>query len=161
MMKAGIDLYCSKGTAEALKLTGHRLHIIDGQFHVGAWTILPFKTIHDAADPLGFLMAKGNERLVFATDTAYIPNRFAGLTHIMVEANHSLDLLKANTPSSDLRRSIIQNHMSLETVIDFLKANDLSDLQEIWLLHLSASNSDAQLFKRKIQETTGKVVKIA
>ena len=151
----------SRGTAEALKLTGHRLHIIDGQFHVGAWTILPFNTIHDAAEPLGFLLASGNERLVFATDTAYIPNRFAGLTHIMIEVNYSLKLLKANTPSSELRQLVIQNHMSLETAVDFFRANDLAQVEEIWLLHLSDINSNAELFKRRVQEVTGKVVQVA
>lgn len=44
---------------------------------------------------------------------------------------------------------------------DFLKANDLRHVQEIWLLHLSDGNSDADRFKREIQELTGKPVYIA
>jgi len=43
-------------------------------------------------------------------------------------------------------------------VLDFLRANDLSQVRKIYLLHLSDSNSDAKLFKLKVQEVTGKEV---
>ena len=168
MVKAGVDCYMSCGTAEALAVTGHRVHIIEArrQFRVGTWAILPFETVHDAREPLGFLMAKQmGEKLLFATDTAYIAHRFEGLTCIMIEANYSMDILSRNVRggaiSSELRRLVIQNHMSLETLKAMLRANDLSQVEEIWLLHLSDVNSDAKLFKGKIQEISGVPVYIA
>jgi phosphoribosyl 1,2-cyclic phosphodiesterase len=96
MMKAGIDCYMSQGTAEALRVSGHRLHIVKAkqQFRVGTWTILPFDTVHDASEPLGFLLASGKEKLLFATDTSYIRYRFKGLTHIMIEANYQREILE-------------------------------------------------------------------
>jgi len=170
LMKAGIDCYMSQGTADALKLDGprilnereYRLHIIRArwQFKIGTWDIKPFSAHHDAAEPLCFLMAGRSGRLLFATDTAYIAHRFEGLTHLMIEANYSAPLLKDNTPASDLRRSILQDHMSLETLIRMLRANDLTKVEEIYLLHLSNNNSDAAMFKRRIQEVTGKPVYI-
>jgi len=162
-MQAGIDLYCSKGTAEALGLDGHRLHVIQalGQFTIGTWTILPFDTVHDAREPLGFLMASGDTKILFATDTAYVKYRFRGLTHLLVEANYSLDLLRDNTSEPSLRRSIIQNHMSLQNLESFFAVNDLSAVEEIWLLHLSNANSDAEGFKRRVQEVTGAMVFVA
>jgi phosphoribosyl 1,2-cyclic phosphodiesterase len=51
--------------------------------------------------------------------------------------------------------------MSLKTVKDMLRANDLSQVKEIHLLHLSDRNSSAKLFKKEIQELTGKPVYIA
>jgi len=75
MMKAGIDCYMSQGTAEALEVSGHRLHIIKAkqQFRIGTWTILPFETQHDAAEPLGFLLAnRDGDKMLYATDTYYI-----------------------------------------------------------------------------------------
>ena len=59
MMRASVNCYMSQGTVEALGLSGHRLHIIKArqQFSIGTWTILPFETQHDAAEPLGFLLA--------------------------------------------------------------------------------------------------------
>ena len=53
------------------------------------------------------------------------------------------------------------SHFSLENVKDFLRANDLSRVQEVWLLHLSDGNSDAERFKKEIMEVVGRPVYIA
>lgn len=168
LMKAGIDCYMTQDTAEALEVSGHRLHIIRAkqQFRLGSWTILPFDVAHDAVEPIGFLLAnRAGDKLLYATDTYYIRYRFQGLTHIMIECNYSLDILKANVEtglvSAELKNRILKSHFSLENVKKFLQANDLSVVQEIWLLHLSDGNSDANRFKREIQELTGKMVFIA
>jgi len=168
LMKAGIDCYMSQGTAETLGVSGHRLHIIKArqQFRLGAWTILPFETQHDAAEPLGFLMANSaGEKLLYATDTYYIRYRFQGLTHIMIECNYSMDILNKNVEAglveSALKSRILKSHFSLENVKEFLKANDLSKVQEIWLLHMSDNNSNAERFKREVMELTGKPTYIA
>jgi phosphoribosyl 1,2-cyclic phosphodiesterase len=168
IMRVGIDCYMSRGTAEALGISGHRLNIIKAkqQFRIGTWTILPFETQHDAAEPLGFLLAnKTWEKLLYATDTFYIRYRFQGLTHIAVECNYSLDILRANVEAGlvepALKSRILKSHFSLENVKRFLQANDLSKVQGIWLLHLSDGNSDEKRFKREIQELTGKMVFVA
>jgi len=168
MMKAGVNCYMSQGTVESLGIDGHRIHVIKAkqQFQLGTWTILPFETQHDAAEPLGFLMVnQGGDKLLYATDTYYIRYRFAGLTHVMIECNYSLDILRANVAAGlvepALKNRILKSHFSLEHVKDFLKANDLSKVREIWLLHLSDGNSDAERFKREIQELTGKPVYVA
>ena len=167
LMRAGVDVYASAGTMESVGLAGHRAHPVTArqQFHVGTWTVLPFETQHDAAEPLGFLLSAEGEKLLYATDTFYIRYRFAGLTHIMVECNYSPDILAANvdagTVPRELKKRLIRSHFSLENVKNFLKANDLSAVREIWLLHLSDGNSDAERFKKEIQELTGKMVFVA
>jgi phosphoribosyl 1,2-cyclic phosphodiesterase len=168
IMKAGIDCYMSQGTVETLGIDGHRIHVIKAkqQFQLGTWTILPFETQHDAAEPLGFLMVnQGGDKLLYATDTYYIRYRFRGLTHIAVECNYSMDILRANIEAGlvepALKKRILKSHFSLEHVKEFLKANDLSNVREIWLIHLSDDNSDATRFKREIQELTGKMVFVA
>ena len=165
VMKAGIDCYMSAGTAEALGISGHRLHIIKAkqQFRIGTWTILPFETQHDAAEPLGFLLANQDEdKLLYATDTYYLKYKFQGLRHIMIECNYALDILQKNvaagTVPAAVKDRVLRSHFSLEHVKGFLRANDLSDVREIWLLHLSDNNSDAERFKREIQEISGRPV---
>ena len=171
VLKAGIDCYMSEGAIEALYLTGsayrYRIHTIASkhQFKCGTWTVLPFDVEHNAAEPLGFLLASHGEKLVYATDTAYLRYRFQGLTHLMIECNYALDILRQNVEDGDLDRgvkdSVVQSHLSLETLRGFLAANDLSLVQEIWLLHLSDSNSDADRFRREVQELCGKPTYIA
>jgi phosphoribosyl 1,2-cyclic phosphodiesterase len=78
IMKAGVDIYCSQESAEALKLHGHRLHIIEPEkkFQVGSWVIYPFELKHDVMN-LGFFIGKGtSKRVLYATDTNYIHPRF-------------------------------------------------------------------------------------
>lgn len=168
VLRAGIDCYMSAGTVEALGISGHRINIIKAkqQFRIGTWTILPFETQHDAAEPLGFLMAnQTGEKLLYATDTYYIRYKFHGLTHIMVECNYSLDILKRNVEAGavpkELKSRILKSHFSLENVKKFLQANDLSKVQEIWLLHLSEQNSCEKRFKEEVQKITGKPTYIA
>jgi len=168
LAKAGVDVYASRGTMDALGLSGHRLHVIEArrQFQVGSWTVLPFDTVHDAAEPLGFLLAtRAGDKLLYATDTAYLRYRFKRLTHIMVECNYSLDIARANVQTGalnvEVKNRLVRSHFSLENVKEFLRANDLSRVEEIWLLHLSDANSDAERFRREIIEVTGKPVIVA
>lgn len=168
IMLAGVDVYASWGTFNAAHLGGHRSNVIQPlkQFNIGTWTILPFETEHDAAEPLGFLLANAaGDKLLYATDTYYVRYRFRGLSHIMVECNYSVDILRANVEAgivpAELKNRLLRSHFSLENVKEFLKANDLSKVQEIWLIHLSDGNSDAERFKREIQELTGKPTYIA
>jgi len=168
VMRAGVDVYASEGTFETLGVKGHRAKVIKAlkQFHIGSWIVLPFDTIHDASEPLGFLLAsKVGGKVLYMTDSAYCKYRFKGLTHIMVEANYSEEIIRQNAKNGiiqqTLKNRIIRNHMSIERLLDMLRANDLSQVREIWLLHLSDNNSDAERFKREIQELTGKEVYIA
>lgn len=175
VMKAGIDIYASAGTLEAAGLSDHHRSIpiqAMKQFNIGTWTILPFDVQHDVSEPLGFLLAnRSGEKLLFATDTFYIQYRFTGLTHLLIECNYSSAIVLQNIKmevDDDARRNLIhrykrllRSHFSLENVKEFIRANDLSKVREIWLIHLSDTNSDESQFKREIQELTGCPVYVA
>jgi len=168
VMKAGVDVYASAGTIEALGISGHRVRTLKvlEPVRIGTWTILPFDTVHDAAEPLGFLLASTTgAKLLYLTDSAYCKYRFKGLTHLMVEANYSAEILRRNVESGALHpaqyKRVLRNHMSLERLLEMLQANDLSQVREIWLLHLSDQNSDEKAFKRAVESATGKPVYVA
>lgn len=165
--KAGIDCYMSPGTKQELNVDHHRIHTVSGAqpFILGTWRIMPFDVNHDVSEPLGFLLAnKSGDKLLFATDTYYIKYKFKGLTHIMIEANYSMDILEKNIEKGHvpaiMKKRLVKSHFSIENVKEFFKVNDMSKVQEIWLLHLSDSNSDEELFKREIAEITGKLVHV-
>src|SRR5699024_9625093 len=111
------------------------------------------------------MQSRNGGKLLFATDTYYVRYRFTGLTHMIVGCNYSMDILEENIASGRvhkaMKRRLSKSHFSLENVKEFLKANDLSKVQEIHLMHLSNDNSDEARFKREIQELTGKPVYIA
>lgn len=169
IMRAGIDCYMSSGTMQALGASGHRIPLLcehGKQFKVGTISVVPFAVIHDAAEPMGFLIAtQASDKLVFATDTHYIQPRFQGLTHIAVECNFGADLLRQNTDAGlvhpDVAKRLWARHMSIAEVRRFLQAQDLRTVQEIHLLHLSDHNSDAESFQAEIERLTGKPVYVA
>lgn len=168
VLRAGVSVYTSDGTARSLSLSGHRVKMISArkEFTIGTWTILPFEIEHDVEEPLGFLLVnQAGEKLLFATDTYFIRYRFNGLTHIMVECNYSMQILNANIAAgrvpAAMKSRLLESHFSIENVKDFFLANDLTRVCEIWLLHLSDNNSDEELFKREIQQLTGKQVIVA
>ena len=163
MIKRGIDIYTSLGTISACGLTGHRIHAVKAQevFLIGSFTVMAFDVQHDAKEPLGFLIYSEytGEKLLFFSDSFYIKYRFPGLTHIMCECNYSLELMmdsvhRGYIPAT-LAPRIMKSHMSLEHLIQMLQANDLSNVKQIYLLHMSENNSDPQRFKEEVQKATG------
>ncbi len=162
LLKSGVDCYMSSGTAHALQLSGHRLHTVPAleQFRVGTFTVLPFQVQHDCSEPFGFLIqSDAGDKLLFITDSVYCKYRFAGLTHIMVEANYQKSILDENIASGlvpgSLRNRIIKSHFEIENVKAFLGACDLSQCREIFLIHISRTNGDPARFVDAIQSMTG------
>lgn len=167
VLGAGIRCYMSKGTKEAIGINHHRIKTVENkkQFVIGTWTILPFDVQHDVAEPFGFLLVnQAGDKLLFATDTYYIKYKFQGLTHLMIECNYCQSVLDVNEQTGrihpSMRKRVMKSHFSMENVLEFLKANDLSKLQEIWLLHLSDSNSDESLIRQEVARATGKLIHI-
>lgn len=167
-MKAGVNVYMSQGTKDALCVTGHRVVVVKAgeQINIGSWRVLPFRAEHECAEPLGFLLASNaGEKLLYLTDSCYCRHTFSGLNYILLECNYCIDIVNANATSgvipSGMKKRLVKNHMSLKTAKQFLQANDLSKVTEIHLIHLSDKNSNAERFQREVQELTGKPVYIA
>jgi phosphoribosyl 1,2-cyclic phosphodiesterase len=160
--KRGIDCYALPETFEALNLKGHRFHPIDlaKQFNIGTFRVRAFSLEHDVPNA-GFLLTNQvNEKALYITDSYYCEYRFgAGLRIIAVECNYSIDTLDPDIHPA-VKNRLYKSHFELGNLKKFLQANDLSQVQEIHLLHLSGKNSDAEGFKREIQQLSGAPVYI-
>lgn len=168
LMRAGIDCWLSDEAADHLGLTGHRLQKIQPSFtnQIGTLRVTPFDVQHDAPGPLGFVVTSVlGGSLLYVTDTPFVRYRFTGLTHVAVEANYSLEILRERLEAGSIDpaqfQRVVRNHLSIERAIELLKANDLSQVVEIHLLHLSDSNSNEDDFKRRVQRLSGKPVYVA
>lgn len=133
----------------------------------GEYEIIRIRTFdlqHDV-DCIGYCVDIGDCRVAYISDSAYCKYTLPGVTHWILECNNSRDILDENVENGtlhpSLRNRIIKSHADIDTVKKMLLANDLSKTQEIILCHLSSDNSDAERFKREIQEITGKVVTLA
>ena len=160
LMKLGVPCYMLKETAENKGIgADYFLKQMEFKkyFSIGTFTIKPLQMNHDVPCA-GFLIYSSHtkERLLYAIDTYYVPYLTKGLNYIMIEANHDVDKLTEDDRANRLYKS----HMSIQTAANYLKQCDLSQVEKIYLMHLSDENSDERLFKRCIQKITGKEVEV-
>ena len=136
------------------------------EFRIGTFRILPFEAEHDVPC-FGYQITseETGDKLIYITDTAYVKYTFSGLTHIMIEANYDEDIMLGNVRDEKIPFSLAERvagtHMSIDTLLELLRANDMTKVRQIYLLHLSDNNSDAEVFKRLVQQETGAEVYIA
>lgn len=164
-----INVFMSLGTAQALAIEKSNSVVVIKElqeYKIGDFKVLPFKVQHDAKEPLGFLINhKECGNVLFATDTFYLRYTFEHLNNIMIECNYDEDILLNNVQKGVVSKVVSdrvkRSHLSLSSCKEVLKANDLSEVNNIVLLHLSADNSDKSKFKREIEELTMKKVTIA
>ena len=163
-LAAYTTIYTSKGTFENLdnkdSLNSFKVRTVEvnKSFKLGSYIIYPFRTEHDAKEPFGFYIhsTKTNENLLFATDTYYINNRFDNLNYVMVECNYDREYLEKNPNISKGRKlRTMRSHFEINNVLEFLNANDLSNVRLVYLMHLSNGNSNAETFRKRVEEVTG------
>lgn len=144
LIAAGVPVYMSQGTADALKLEAVTMIRHGEQFTVGSIDIVPFTTFHDAAEPLGFLFKSRSDGdvLAFATDTVNLAYRFPGVNILAIEANYDREILaRSERIPEKTRHRITNSHMEIGTLCRYLHTLDLSVCREVYLLHLSDAMS--------------------
>lgn len=158
LLAAGTPVYMSQGTAEALELSETLLELAEEmesgkRFTVGTIDILPFSTMHDAKEPLGFVMQSrvDGDILAYAIDTVNVPYNFPGVNLLAVEANFEQAVLdRCEKMPEKVRHRISNTHMEIEMLCKCLKRMDLSRCREIYLLHLSDATSHEGQFIHKV-----------
>ena len=156
LIRRGMAVYMSYGTAKALENESATLIEHMEQFNVGSFDIVPFTTFHDAAEPLGFLIKSriDGDVLAFATDTVNLRYKFPGLNILAIEANYDRKILdRCEKLPEKVRHRITNSHMEIDTLCDYLRSLDLSECREIHLLHLSDAMSREEKFLRKVKGT--------
>lgn len=163
LMDSGIDIY----TGDDNDLSGHRYIKIGEkeQRQIGPFRVKSFPLVHDV-QTFGYLIEHAEcGKVCFVTDTAYCHYSFAGLNNVIIEANYCEEIMTERFLSGSLnsvvRARTMKSHMSLQSTLEFLKANDLKEVNQIVLIHLSSGNADPASFLRRTQEATGKTVRIA
>lgn len=134
-------------------------------YAVGKYKIFVLDVVHDVPC-VGFIIEHQDMgKLLFITDTMMLEYQLPRLNHIMIEANYSDEILQDNInrgaiPAA-MRERLLHSHMELQTAKGVLVENDLSDVNEIILLHLSSNNSNPTDFIKQVKEATGKPVYVA
>lgn len=147
----------TNGDSEAVKrrdVLKNRTEKIESSkdFRIGDIDFEPFSVPHDAADNFGFVAKKDGVKIATLMDfghiTTLIKDKLRSCAAIVVESNHSRDMLKTCPIYSwDLKQRILSRtgHLSNEDLSDWLTNDFDGSAQEIVLAHLSQRANEPHL----------------
>ncbi len=130
----------------------------DSTFSVGCIRATPFSLPHDAADPVGFLLAADGVRVAVACDLGEVPEalveRARGVDLLVIEANYDLRLMAVSAYPWFLKNRIIgsRGHLSNEGAAAAVVGMATGGPQDVHLVHLSDTNNLAPLARDTVRE---------
>lgn len=126
-------------------------------FSLASFSVVAFRTSHDAADPVGYVFEdETGRRIGIMTDTGTlteeIAEAIAGCDVLGIEANHDYDMLENGPYPSFLKQRIRseRGHLSNRAAGDALERLASDRLHTIVGLHLSAQNNLPRLARASI-----------
>ena len=162
---AGVPVYTSAGTGEALRAAGFAgdvRTVRDGQdVPIGALLLQPFTVPHDAREPLQLRCSDGARHLGVMTDcghlTAHATRQLAGCHALMLEANHDPDMLAAGRYPAFLKRRIAGAHGHLSNAQAAAALAQLAHeaLRTVIAAHLSEQNNLPELARTAFARALG------
>lgn len=158
--KYHVPIYATKLTIEAIKKAKNVGAIDDSlfcvikqdePFQIKDLTCNPMKISHDAVDPVGFRISKGDKKLAIATDLGtyndYTISCLEGMDMLYLEANHDVNMLQVGAYPYYLKQRILgdKGHLSNELSAKLLTKLVHRNLQGVMLGHLSKENNIPEL----------------
>ncbi len=148
----GLPVYMTKRTLAAAEPQVRKLHMAcsmecGAPFKVGALTIHPFSTSHDADDPAGFTVGLNGTKIGIATDlgiaTAMVKTHLSGCSLLVLESNHDPEMLMNGPYPWHLKQRIKgrKGHLSNFDTRDLLGSLLHDGLSHVVLAHLSEENN--------------------
>lgn len=154
-------VYATRGTRRAAGLDAISAEVrtlVPGEMErIGTFSVVPLRTSHDAAEPVGFrIVSDAGERLGIATDTGVLtPEAEEGLRDVDllgIESNHDLRMLEGGPYPGFLKARIRsdQGHLSNDCAADALECLASDRLRRVFALHRSDTNNSPTLAKRTL-----------
>ncbi len=139
----------------AILTKNNAVHIESSKdFRIGDIDFEPFSVPHDAADNFGFVAKNRGYRVATLMDfghfTTLIKQKLTGCDAIIIESNHSIDMLMTCPIYSwELKQRIASNigHLSNEDLSEWLTNDYDGSAKDIVLTHLSQKANEPHLCK--------------
>ncbi len=153
-LPSGIETYTAAGN---LPHPDH-LFVAEEPFPLGSFYITPLPLSHDATNPMGFLISHAGEKLVYVTDTGYLPAEdlpyLKGATYYIFESNHDLEMLRRSARPMSLKKRIRSDvgHLSNKEAAEYLAALVSDATRGLYLAHLSEECNTPELALRTFHE---------
>ena len=127
-------------------------------FSIKDLLIHPFSIPHDAANPCGFSISNGTNKISIATDIGHMNNsiidNLAGSSFILLESNYETELLKYSRYPYSLKKRILgpNGHLSNEDAGKTISVLAKNGVSNIALGHLSKENNFPELAYKTVLE---------
>lgn len=168
--KHRIPIYATAGTIASMMQTGTLGKMPEEIFHeiredeacvIKDIVVHPFAISHDAAQPVGFRLEHGGQKIGIATDMGqydeYIIENLQNLDALLLESNHDVNMLQVGKYPYYLKRRILgaKGHLSNESAGKLLCRLLHDNLKKVLLGHLSKENNyEALAFETVCAEVT-------
>ncbi len=156
----GVPVYATGGTIRAIRsmpkyrdIPDYLFHEIDAEkpFSLGEFKISPIPVCHDAAQPVAFRFDNSGSSVAIMTDLGKFDEKIveslSGLSGLMLEANHDVNMLQVGPYPYYLKRRILSDrgHLSNESCGKLLSRLLHDKLKAVILGHLSRENNLEEL----------------
>ncbi len=143
--------YATRGTFDAIGRSGAWYELKDDvTTTIRSLAVTPVAVTHDAAEPVGFIIEAGSERVAIFTDLGCLDYRVVDVvaesTMAVVESNYCEEMLRLGPYPAFLKRRIrsASGHLSNDDCASLLSAASGGTLSRVWLAHLSEKNNTPQ-----------------
>jgi len=152
--KCDAPLYATRGTLASIPDPGPgRCRPIEPgrPFAAGSFRIRPFAVLHDAAEPVGFVIEGNSGSVGIATDLGRVGEEVleavAGVRALVLESNHDEEMLENGAYPWYLKERIRgdRGHLSNRASQSALLASAHDSLDAVILAHLSAENNRIEI----------------
>ncbi len=121
------------------------------EFFIQHLSIVPLRLSHDAPMTTGFVISSNEEKLVYITDTGYVPEQYISLVsnadYYVIESNHDVSMLMKTHRPMSLKQRILGDfgHLSNEACAQFLLDTVGDKTKNILLAHISDQANSRRL----------------
>jgi glyoxylase-like metal-dependent hydrolase (beta-lactamase superfamily II) len=120
--------------------------VVNGM-EVDGFKIQTFELVHSVDNKAFIIDTRDGIRVLYCTDTKYIPKVVRNVNYAIVEANYSDDIVLDRKLDGEESRSQFEWHQCFDDCLEYLEKINGVSLRGVILTHLSDENSNEQYFQ--------------
>ena len=122
---------------------------------VDGFKIQTFELVHDVPNNAFVIDTDDGIRILYCTDTQYIPKVVKRVCYAIIECNNDFDTIVDNAMEGDMTMSNFKEHQNINDCIEYLKRIYNVDLQQVVLWHLSSTNINPNVAVKRVRRELG------
>ena len=122
---------------------------------VDGFKVQTFELVHDVPNNAFIIDTSDGIRILYCTDTQYIPKIVKRVHYAIIECNNNFDTIVDNAMEGDMTMSNFKEHQNINDCIEYLKRIYNVDLQQVVLWHLSSTNINPNEAVKRVRRELG------